>query len=162
MSTTTAASTPGVWIPFVPTSIQQPPWRVANVTPSFLAALTLQRSTTSLTSMWMTAHAAFLGVRTRPSRITTQARSWITAAQVSSGRERQQRQQNYKKERQERARHTRKGEPPVVAAAHFGLRKQAVMADLKQRELLVAFGGRGRGGHDDHRCLLALIARWLY
>ena len=79
---------------------------------------------------------------------------------MSSGRERQERQENHKKERQERARHTRKGEPPVVAAAHGRLRKQAVMAELQQRELLVASGGRGGATHRRHRCVLLLNSCW--
>ena len=55
---------------------------------------------------------------------------------------------------EERARHTRKGEPPVVAAAHGRVRKQADITDLQQRELLVASGGRGGATHRRHRCVL--------
>ena len=51
--------------------------------------------------------------------------------------------------------------PKVAGAQQICLRKQGHSPDSKQRELLVASSGRGRGGHHSHRCLLALIARWL-
>ena len=50
----------------------------------------------------------------------------------------------------------------VAGARQICQGKEAPRPESQQRKLLGAVGGRGRGGHDDHRCLLALIARWLY
>ena len=52
--------------------------------------------------------------------------------------------------------------PEVAGAQQICQGKEAPRPESQQRKLLGAVGGRGRGGHDDHRCLLALIARWLY